>query len=178
MIVREMRPRFRLEVPEPPDAVVGRIDERLKLPDSSCSGMVAENHHVVELRVHERDRHFWSPALSVTVTDDADSGSVIHGLIGPDPNVWTLFAMLYMGILTFLAGVGIFGLIQWWLDLTPWGLYLVPVLLVALVAMYGISRIGQKLATPQTIVLRAFLEEALDLPERQRAIVTRDPYHE
>lgn len=179
MIVRQMRPRFRLEVPQPPDGVVGRIDERLKRPGCPCRGLVADKHHVVELKVLEQDRHFWSPALSVTVTpDDSGTGSVIHGLVGPNPNVWTLFAMLYMGILTFLIGTGIFGLIQWSLDLPPWGLYVVPVLLLAMLLMYGASRGGQKLAAPQTVMLRGFLEEALELPEDQREVVKRDPYHE
>jgi hypothetical protein len=136
---------------------------------------------VVELRVLERDRHFWSPALSVTVAEDGDGrGSVVHGLVGPSPNVWTLFAMTYMGLLTLLMFDSIFGLVQWWLGLHAWGLYGVPALILALVLMYSLSRIGQRLAAPQTILLRGFLESAIGAPGASPAAtpVTRAPHRD
>ena len=47
----------------------------------------------------------------------------------------------------------------------------------ALLALYGVSRAGQRLAAPQTAMLRRVLEEALDIPEGERALTDRDPYH-
>jgi len=73
---------------------------------------------------------------------------------------------------------GIFGFVQWWLDLPPWGLYVAPVLVLGLALMYVSSRIGQGLAAPQTLMLRHFLEDALDLPDSEREVTVRDPYHE
>jgi len=178
MAVRKIRPRFDLSVPLSAAEVVSRLEARMNQPDSPCGGMVADEHQTVDVHVCERHQHYWSPALSITVTDDEDGeGSRIHGIVGPNPGVWTLFAMLYMGVLTFLMGLTIFGLIQWWLDLTPWGLYLMPVLILALVAMYVVSRIGQKMAAPQTVLLREFLEETLGIPVAEREEVRRDPYH-
>ena len=111
----------------------------------------------------------------MTVGRDEDgTGSVVHGLVGPNPNLWTLFAMTYMGLLTLLMFVGIFGLIQWSLDLYPWGLFVVPVLLVALGLMFGVSRIGQRLAAPQTAILRHFLEDVLSAPPVEAADAERD----
>ena len=177
--MRRMRPRFRLSVPMTPAEVVARLEEQLNRPDCPCDGAVAANHQVVELRVLERDRHFWSPALSVTVAEDGDGrGSVVHGLVGPGPNVWTLFAMTYMGLLTLLMFVGIFGLVQWSLGLHAWGLYGVPALILALVLMYGLSRIGQRLAAPQTFVLRDFLESAIGAPGIERSVTGRNPDRE
>jgi len=174
-----MRPRFCFHVPIGAAEVVRRIEARLAEPNRPCGGAVAANHQVIELRVLERDRHFWSPALSVTVAEDGSSGgSCVHGLVGPNPNLWTLFAMSYMGLALLFVFVGIFGWIQWWLGLDPWGLYVVPVLLLGLVGMYGLSRLGQRWAAPQTIVLRHFLEEVLELPPGERLTTDRDPYHE
>ena len=180
MLVRSVRPRFRVRVPMSADRVVARIEKRLQEPDCPCRGMVAARHHVIDLRVRERDRHFWSPALGVSVAEveDAGGGSVVHGLIGPEPGVWTLFAMLYFGLLTAFGFAAIFGLVQWWLDLQPWGLWIAGGAVLATVAMYATARIGQSRAAPQTAMLRHFLESALDLPPEERAVTDRDPYHE
>jgi len=162
MLAGTIRPRFRIEVSLTPDEIVERVSERLRRPDCPCAGAVADRHHVVELRVHERDRHFWSPTLGLTVVAAAGrSGSVVHGLIGPSPSVWTLFALSYLAMSVLLLGVGIFGLIQGWLGLEPWGLLGVPVLAVVWASMVAVSRTGQRLAEPQTALLRQFLEEAL-----------------
>jgi hypothetical protein len=170
MFIRQMRPRFRLPVSASPDRVVERLERRLTQPDCPCTGAVAGHHQVVELNVLKRERNFWSPSLSVTVSPATEGpGSVVHGLVGPNPNLWTLFAMTYMGLLTLLMFVGIFGLIQWWLDLYPWGLFVVPVLIAALAMMLGVSRIGQRLAAPQTSMLRGFLENVLSALEIEQA---------
>jgi hypothetical protein len=170
MLIRHLRPRFRQSVPVGPDEVIELLEQHLAQPNCPCRGAVAGNHRVVELNVLQRDRDFWSPSLSVTVGDAEDgTGSVVHGLVGPNPNLWTLFAMTYMGLLTLLMFVGIFGLIQWSLDLYPWGLFIVPVLLAAVLMMFGVSRVGQRLAAPQTAMLRQFLEDVLSAPSVERA---------
>ena len=170
MFIRQMRPRFCLPVSLGPDRVIERLEQRLAHPNCPCTGAVAGNHKVVELNALKRERHFWSPSLSVTVSAAKEgTGSVVHGLVGPNANLWTLFAMTYMGLLTLLMFVGIFGLIQWSLDLDPWGLFVVPFLIVAMVMMFGVSRIGQRLAAPQTSMLREFLEDVLSAPEVEQA---------
>jgi len=178
MFVRQMRPRFRLPVPMGPDQVIERLEQRLKQPNCPCQGAVAGNHQVVELNVLDRDRNFWSPSLSVTVAGTTDgSGSVVHGLVGPNPNLWTLFAMAYMGLLTLLMFVLIFGVVQWGLDLYPWGLFGVPLLIALMGLMHAVSRIGQRLAAPQTAMLRHFLEGTVDASPVERVVTDRDPCH-
>jgi hypothetical protein len=177
--VRKVRPRFRLQLALSADEAVRRIEQRLGRPECPFVGTVAAGHRIVELRLPERDRHTWSPVLSVTLLEaESGRGSVAHGLVGPGPGVWTMFAMTYMGLLTAIGFVGIFGLVQWSLDLRPWGLYVVPGLVLAAAAMYGVARVGQRLAAPQTVLLRRFLEETLDVPESARAITEHDPYHQ
>lgn len=167
MSIREIRPRFNFTVPLTPDEVVARLDAQLKRPESPCRGRVAHRHHTVDLCICDHHQHFWSPTLNLTVTDaDDGTGSVVHGLVGPNPNVWTLFAMLYMGAVTLLVGATLFGLIQWWLDLAPWGMYLAPVLVLGLIVMYLVSRVGQALAAPQTATLSEFLDGTLGISHR------------
>ncbi len=181
MSIRKIRPRFRLPVPMVADEVVRRIRRSLERPGCPCRGKIADRHHVVELRVLERDRHYWSPALSLTVAEaeaEDGGGSVVHGVVGPNPDVWTMFALAYIGLLTLLCFAGTLGLVQWCLGQRPWGLWVSAAVALAAVLMYAISRAGQNLAAPQTAMLRHFLEEALDAPAAERAVTERDPYHE
>lgn len=165
MVVQRIRPRFRLELPLPPAAVVAAIVARLAEPGCPCWSMQSEQHRLIELRVLEEERHFWSPALSLTVSEDEEGGgSVVDGLIGPNPNVWTLFAMLYMGLLTMILFAGILGLVQLALGEPLWGLWATGALLAALAGAYGLSQVGQRLAAPQTATLRRVLGEALEGP--------------
>ncbi len=162
MITHRLRPRFQVSLPLAPAAVLDRLASRFGEPDCPCSVMASEAHQLVELRVNEEERHLWSPTLSVTViADESGSGCVVHGLVGPNPNVWTLFAMLYMGLLTMTLFAGILGLVQWTLGLPVWGLGVTAGLVVALGVSYGLSQAGQRLAAPQTAMLRQVLEDAL-----------------
>jgi hypothetical protein len=174
MFIRQMRPRFCLPVRLSPDQVVEKVDRRLRQPDCPCRGAVAGNHQVIELNVHDRDRNFWSPSLSVTVAGTADGGSVVHGLVGPNPDLWTLFTMAYMGLMTLLMFVGMLGVVQWGLGLRPWGLFGVPVLIAIMGLMHVSSRIGQRLAAPQTAMLRHFLEDSVSVSPVELAVTDRD----
>ncbi len=178
MIVRRVRPRFRILQPQPPDAVIARIVEHLKRPDCPCKTMVSNPHGLVDLRVRESERHMWSPALAVTVSKDkSGEGSVLDGMVGPNPDVWTFFAMLYTGLWTFIMFALIFGVVQWSLGHSPWGFWLTAGLTVLMLFAYASSQVGQRLAAPQTAMLRHLLEEALDLPDAERAVTDYDPYH-
>ena len=86
---------------------------------------------------------------------------MVHGLIGPHPNNWTLYAFLYItiGCLTFFGSI--FGCVQWLLDMPAWALWALPggILLSAL--MYALSQAGQRLAEEQTRHLHRLVREAL-----------------
>jgi hypothetical protein len=179
MLFRRVRPRFRARVPFSMDETVARVVARVERPDRPCQVMVSGRHGVVELRVNDDEQRSWSPVLAVTVTEAEDgSGSDVHGLVGPNPNLWTLFAMLYMGLWTGIMFAGVFGLVQWSLGESPWGLWVTAGLVTALVTLYAASRFGQHLGAGQTAALRRVLEDALELPVAERALTRRDPYHE
>ena len=163
MIAHRIRPRFRIALPLSTSAVLEGLASLLSVADCPCRVMSSEAYQLLELRVHEDARHLWSPMLSVTVSEDeSGDGSIVDGMVGPNPNIWTLFAMLYMGLLTMLVFAGILGAVQWTLGEPLWGLWITAGLLVALAGAYGLSQVGQRLAAPQTALLRSVLEDALE----------------
>lgn len=150
------RPRFELELDGPPQRVMQTLRDRLR-DCPGCTGASIGNH--AELFVPEAERRPWSPWLSVTVEDGARGGSLLRGRFGPHPAVWTLYMFLAFGLGFALLVAAAWGYAQWAMDVTPWALYLVPVILALGVLLYAVSLVGQRLGAEQIDELRSTLED-------------------
>ncbi len=160
-----MRPRFRLEVPLPPEEVHRRLSDQLGCAGCPCRADVLGDH--VEVMIREELRHFWSPRLSLEIQPQA-GGAALTGLFGPNPNVWTMFLAAYGFLLLSASFAGVLGLVQLGLDMAPWGLWVAIGCLLGCVLPYVGSQVGQRLAAEQMELLRCFLQESLGL-EHERA---------
>jgi len=151
------RPRFELRATGDAAAILARV--KAALAASDLVGMVIPPTRI-ELTVSERDRHLWSPQLTVDVEDDED-GASLKARYGPHPHVWTLYVALY-AISVFVAiACAVWGFAQVLMGGTPWALYLTPIAVVLAGLVYGASFVGQGLGSDQMYALRAFLEHAI-----------------
>jgi hypothetical protein len=134
------------------------IAEALKRNTDLCRGNIVKNH--ITLSIPRKRRHYWSPQLSLEL-ESSDGGTLIRGLFGPAPGVWTMFVFFYSSI-GFLTMLGlIFGLSQMMLKMDAYGLWAVPAGAVLLCGLFVMSKIGQKLGYEQMMDLRQFLDEAI-----------------
>jgi len=156
----EMRPRFRLEIPLPPADVHRRLESKLACGGCPCRANVLGNH--VEVTIRDDLRHFWSPHLSLEL-QEAQEGSVLNGLFGPSPNVWTMFLAAYAFLVLTGSFSGIFGLVQLSLGEPAWGLGVAIASFLGCAIPYAGSAVGRRLAAEQMELLRCFLEESLQL---------------
>ena len=155
-----MRPRFSLKIPLAPSEVHERLESQLARAECPCRSSVVGKH--VEVTLRDDLRHFWSPHLSLELNQDP-AGSVLTGLFGPSPNVWTLFLAAYgfLGLTVFFAGI--LGLVQLSLGEPAWGLALAGGSLLACALPYAAAQVGRSLAAEQMEELRRFLRESLGL---------------
>jgi hypothetical protein len=155
-----MRPRFDVPLAHgESERLIVELIARLQRADSPVQGR-ARNHHV-ELTTCARDCHVWSPRLSLNVEKSEDGHEFLLGQFSPHPNVWTSFMALY-GTLAISGIFGLmFGISQWTLDMTPWGLLAVPISLALMGFTHGASFIGQGLGADEMYAQRAFVDEAL-----------------
>lgn len=175
MPVHRLRPRFELPVSMNAVAAFDLLRRRLEEPGCPCRGLLADQHRHVDLRVPHEERHAWSPALSMEIREGAAGGAVIHGLVGPNPAIWTMVAFAYLAFATAAAFLLTFGGVQLLLDESPWALWLGGLALLLVAAVWIASRVGQRLAAPQTAMLRRFLEDAFELGAAEMAESDRDP---
>ncbi len=51
--------------------------------------------------------HFWSPQLHFEIVKVDENSSILKGLFGPKPQVWTLFMFVHFVVATLFLGVSV-----------------------------------------------------------------------
>jgi hypothetical protein len=113
------------------------------------------------LRIPEKDRHFWSPRLNLSLEKTEDGKTRIEGTYGPNANVWSIF--LYGYLLTGSMGTfsGVFGFAQWMTGARPWALLIFGTMVAIAMGLYVFAQFGQKLGAQQTFLLHQIYESAM-----------------
>lgn len=134
------------------------IDKRLKSGVCTCEGQVTK--HFATIYPPQKEQHYWSPQLTITLEED-EGKTLVRGLYGPKPSVWTMFVFFYsfIGFVTLIV-------LMWGLSLRSLGqaapiLWLVPVLILLFFSLYLVAYLGQKFGQKQMGTLHRFLEDCL-----------------
>lgn len=153
-----IRPRIHLETGYSPDELRDMLSRKLKQPETNIEGTVLTNYIYIEPT--KKEQHYWSPQLTITI-EKTDSGSLLRGLYGPKPSVWTMFVFFYsiIGFATLI--VSMIGLSYWALNKGTTILWLVPLLIMVFLTLYLVAYLGQKFGQRQMIHLHRFMEECL-----------------
>jgi hypothetical protein len=154
------RPRIKLQATCTRAEAIASLQEQLETTDLPVVGMVSRRLNHAEMRIHRDVRHFWSPYMSIAV-EEGESGSEIHGQIGPHPSLWVFFAFVYITSLSGACLGLVFGLSQWSLGLYPLALWVLPAATIVCLVLYLISRFGQGLAEGQMAMMESFLRESV-----------------
>ena len=153
-----IRPRYTFSVPLNKADVLEKLREALKHMPSGLEGKFVKP--LVVVSVSEKNRHFWSPELSLDI-EAKDNGTEIRCTLGPRSSLWTMFATFYgFSILVGIAGL-VLGFSQLTLGMNTYGFWLVPVSVILLASAYGIALTGQKLSYDQMLELRNFIKNTL-----------------
>jgi len=157
-----VRPRFQQLVPQDLETVQARIAQHLGREDSPC--LVKSFPGFLSLRVLEKDAHFWSPQLHLSLEPAENGQTLVQGIYGPNPNVWSLF--LYAYLLTGSVGLfaGLFGFSQWLIGHKPWGLWVLAATMAGAASLYLVAQLGQKLGAWQTFQLHQAYQSAIGQP--------------
>ena len=150
-----IRPRFRKRLALKMGQIESLVKSRIESTDK-FSATVDPNHIVI--RVAPEERHFWSPQLSLTIEEEEEN-SLVRGLYGPSPNVWTIFLLIYLAIGVLALFALFLGLSYWMLGQDIAILWALPVLGGAAIAVYLIAQFGQKIGAEQMFRLNHFIED-------------------
>lgn len=116
----------------------------------------------VFIRIPKSQQHFWSPQLHLEITEDETNGTVLKGLFGPNPTVWTMFMFFHFAV----AGLFIASAI--WLytnnalsqSITSPLLCMIA-LFIAWFVLYAAGRLGRKAGEKEMKALYTFMKKTL-----------------
>ena len=153
-----LRPTFDLDLEIPADQAAHRLGAIIGAGDGPIVGETVGNHLMLALA--RRDRHFWSPWLTIEIQPD-DQRTRIHARFHPHPNVWTGYMLGYLGVGTATTFAAIFGFVQLTLGHTPWALWIAAIGILAALVMWLAARVGQGLAQEQMEILDTAVRKAV-----------------
>ena len=80
-------PTFDIPLHRPRDSVAAHLSQWVAHAQCPFDGRVLGHH--LTLTVRERDRHFWSPWLTLDVRNQQGAeGCHVHGRFNPHPSIW------------------------------------------------------------------------------------------
>lgn len=161
--ITQIRPRFKVKVSHPPEKVMARIKLLLDKTPDHIKGKIVGDHII--LGVVGEELHYWSPQLNFRVEgDEFNPGhSIVAGLIGPRPTVWTLFMLVYFSI----GGAGLaastYGFSKYMLNEYSPLIWALPVAVLFMLTAYKAGKYGESLGKEQIELLKSFVQRSFDL---------------
>ncbi len=153
------RIRFKLSTHLNPEEYAENLKQYLNENSNDFTGNI--NKEVATIFVKNDNANFWKPNLAIRTEID-DNTTIIRGVFGPSPSVWTFFMFLY-----FLFSI------MWMVFFTmyyvekqikshdyPWALTASFIALALILMTYISAQIGQRLSQKEIKELRKFAEES------------------
>lgn len=156
-----VRPRFQIVIPFSKEKIIEKISEGLNKQDAKCKGWIHES-GFGKLFLPIEHQHYWSPELNLSI-ENKDQGSLLSGLYGPKPAIWTMFVFFYFVIGFSIVVISVIGLSNIYLNKSGIILWLVPILILVFLSLYLVAYLGQKVGYDQMIILHQFLEASLGI---------------
>lgn len=156
--ITEIRPRFKIESKADAISLEEKINMGTSADDAPCWGKIS--HGFGTLHIPQDRQHYWSPQLTIHI-EEHGKGSLIRGLYGPKPAVWTMFVFFYCVIGFGTLIIAVIGYSNWSLGKSGTLLWWVPLLMLVFLSLYLVAYFGKKMGHDQMVVLHKFLEKVI-----------------
>ncbi len=153
-----VRPRIRYEVKQEPDTVREMLIAHEKFHQHDLLFSKKHNHCTIE--VHPSQQHYWSPYATFNL-EKIENGTIVRGIVGPRPNLWASFMVLYVFSLASFTISAVIGTGMISLNKSGILLYISPGFLALFIVVYLASQFGKSKAAHQTMQIKQFIAEAL-----------------
>jgi hypothetical protein len=155
-----LRPRFKMHFEESSQEIISKFKANLKDGECKYCIKIVDGHIVIDVPAEEN--HFWSPQLNIEVESGENSQTIVKGLFGPKPQVWTLFMFFHFAVAVAFIGFSVMAYVQWSLK-TDYlvALEMVIALPILWIVMYFLGRWGKRTGHKQMDELYKFMMKTL-----------------
>ncbi|MDO9274992.1 MAG: GTP-binding protein [Lutibacter sp.] len=138
-----LRPRFKMEFEESQQNLIAKFQNKVKNATCKYCVKVIDGHIVIDIPAEEN--HFWSPQLHVEIEKIEENRSIVKGLFGPKPQVWTFFMFIHFAMAVAFIGFSIIAYVKWSLKSDYKTALIITLVLPFLwIAMYFLGRLGKR----------------------------------
>ncbi len=151
-----LKPRFKIEVNESEEDILNKFKDALGNKEYKYRGKII-NHHII-IDVSDKEDHFWSPQLHVEIEKDENKKTIVKGVLGPKPQVWTFFMFLHFAVfVAFFVFLVIF-YTNWSLNQDFYFAMIMCIIMpIVWVVLYFVGQLGKKFGYNQMVELHEFL---------------------
>lgn len=151
-----LRPRFKMNFEESQQKLISKFQNNVKNADCNYCVKVIDGHIVIDIPAEEN--HFWSPQLNIEIEQIDENRSIVKGLFGPKPQVWTFFMFIHFAMAVAFIGFSIIAYVKWSLKSDYTNYLIVTVAIPILwVIMYFLGSLGKKRGHKQMDELHMFM---------------------
>ncbi|RSK39068.1 GTP-binding protein [Mangrovimonas spongiae] len=156
-----LRPRFKKTLNIPNDKALQAF-EHVKTSQKAFIVSRVDDHIFIKLPIQQR--HFWTPQLHLEINHIDKSSSILYGLFGPSPTVWTMFMFFHFIVATLFIGFSIWAYTNYNLDQD----YIIQIFLMFLMivvwfVLYAFGRLGKQKGQTDMKRLYNFMKKTLNL---------------
>ena len=155
-----LRPRFKFKINHNNEHILKLFD--VKKNEQSEFIVTRVDDHVF-IKIPKAKQHFWSPQLHLEIAkNEIEDNSIIYGLFGPNPTIWTMFMFFHFIVAGLFIGFSVWAYTNWSLG-EDYAIQLFITLFTILVwfALYFGCRIGKNTGMDQMHELHHFMRDTL-----------------
>jgi len=151
-----LKPRFRMELDESETEILNKFKVGLEQSRLRYPNKIVDQHIIIDVLPEEE--HFWSPQLQIEIEKDENEKTIVKGLLGPKPKVWTFFMFLHFFVaITFCVFLVIF-YTNWSLN-QEYGFALTMCIIMPIlwIVLYFSGQLGKRFGYNQMLELYDFM---------------------
>ncbi|EGV44716.1 GTP-binding protein [Bizionia argentinensis JUB59] len=154
-----LRPRFKIELPQPNTDVIQLFAEAKRTQKEYVVSIIDDH---IFLKLPKNKQHFWSPQLHLEINEVNHETAMLHGLFGPNPTVWTMFMFFHFIVAGLFIGFGVWAYSNWALK-SEYAIQLGVMFLLVIVwfGLYFAGRIGRDSSKEEMHELHDFMNKII-----------------
>ena len=156
-----LRPRFKFDIESENEELLKLFDVA---KDNQTDFVVSRVDDHVFIKFPKDKQHSWSPQLHLEINkNESDTNhSILYGLFGPNPTVWTMFMFFHFIVIGLFLGFGVWTYTNWSLENSfAVQLFLTCFMVMIWFALYFAGRIGKKTGMDEMHLLHHFMRDTL-----------------
>ncbi len=156
-----LRPRFKIELQQSNEDALKAFEDEI---DKQSEFIISRIDDHVFIKLPKDKQHFWSPQLHLEINEINKNASLLYGLFGPSPTVWTLFMFLHFMVAGLFIAFAIWAYSNYALKtsylMQIWGMVL---MLIIWLGLYFGGSIGKTSSKTEMMALHHFMNRTLNL---------------